>query len=193
MSRHSLARALLLLFAALLVWSTVTSAEARPRRYANEVLADWTICRDGAEIEIGSSDPRVRLIATTPTSSGKQRELADETLELERRELKVWFEWELPQNEREVIDETPGDPPDAWSLDPGIISKFSAIVTVRWSRRAGSTVTLALGSVDPPSLRSATYRVRNCAFWPRKWTWGDGARTSWLWSFPTLPWPSVRG
>jgi hypothetical protein len=165
MSRHRIARALLVVLAALIAWSTVTPADARPRRYADEVMADWTICRDGAELEIGSPSDRVRLIATSPRSSGGQRVLANVTLALPLRPLTIWIEWPIPTDSSEVIDETPDEeaPQINDQADPPV-SAHSAIVKVWWSHPAGSTVRLALGPTSDPSPPAATYRVRDCRF-----------------------------
>jgi hypothetical protein len=189
MSRQSIARVLVFLSAALLTWSTVASAEAKPRRYAEEVMADWTICRNGAELEIGSPSDRVRLIATSFRSSGEQRVLADKTVVLPLRPLTVWVEWPIPdQDSNEVIDDTPAEQPQFNTPDPAV-SDHSAIVKVWWSAEAGSTIRLALGPASEPSPLAANFRVRDCKF-RRKRSGHGRALKSWWW---TPSWLAARG
>jgi hypothetical protein len=170
MSRHSLARALFLLFTALLVWSTVTPAEAKPRRYSGEILREWKICRNGAELTIGATQDRVNLIVTSPTHpSGGKRVLATiPALRLDPQVLKVWVLWDIPTKPTEVVDDIPDTPPNELAPDVGtpIEYQFSKTVTVRWQRRAGRTVRIALGPADGSTPRPATYRVSNCLLLP---------------------------
>ena len=200
MSRHSLARALFLLFSALLVWSTVTPAQAKPRRYAGEILREWKICRNGAELTIGASQDRVNLIARSPTHpSGGERVLAKKpALRLDPRVLKVWVLWDIPTEPTEVVDDIPDAPP-APDVDPPIEYHFSKTVKVRWKRRAGRTVSIALGPVDGSPPQPATYRVSNCLLLPGKRDDDDDddddddALTSSIWRFTALPWVPARG
>jgi hypothetical protein len=198
MSRNTLARALLLILVAIFVSSTVTPAQAKPRRWAGEVVTEWKLCRNGAELTIGADNRLIRFIATSPTrfGSGHERVLAKLLLKLDDDPLTVWFEW--PREDPPVVmDDSPDTPPQS-NLPDGATSPFSRTVKVWWSRPAGPTVTLTMGPVDG-TLTSGTLRVSNCLLLPGSWAgtgnWAQSfdALTSWLWKQLSLPWASTRG
>jgi hypothetical protein len=170
------------------MWTAVIPAEAkRPRRYAGEVVQDWKICRNGAELTIGATDQRLRLVATSGS-----RTLARVALSLRTHRHTVWVLNDIPTDPDEVIIDNPdtdpaASPDEVQPDDFGLMLDFATTVKVRWWRPAARTVKLGLNPLDdssPPPF--ATYRVGNCLLLPGSWTGAFDVLTSWLPDLTTL-------
>jgi hypothetical protein len=174
MSRYSLARALLLVLVGVFVWTTVTAAEAkRPRRYSDEILEDWTVCKNGGQFTIGagagvaSTNPvRVKLVVT----SASGRVLANRRVRLRYHPHTIWVLNDLPDAGVPVIANPDTDPranddgqgnhvtPD----DRDQERNWAKTVRVFWSPPTRGLVNIGLGPVDQPQPTFAKYYVENC-------------------------------
>jgi hypothetical protein len=193
MSRDTLARALLFILLALLLSRTVTPAQARPRGWEGQVLKDWKMCRNGAELTIGAVEsvgPRLKLIVTSPASvgSGRERVLVSRVLMLKDSPLFISYQW-FREPPTTVMDDTPDTPPEI--LSPPDEYRYSTTTKVWWSRPAGRTATLTMGPVGG-ELHSGTLRVGNCLLLPGTWAEDFDALTAWLWKLVSVPWPFTR-
>ena len=205
MSRHSLVRALLSVVAAAVVWTTVTSAEARRPQRAEVFLEDWTNCRNGARLTIGFTDESVKLVATSTTGST----LARLPLRLRAHPHQVWALNDAPGPDGPVVSDAPdtdtdqaqpdnveqqldsnGDPVYDSNGDPVYVVTpeplgYAATVTVWWRRPAGQTLNLGLSPVgQEPEL--SRYRVDNCVLLPRTRSEHFDALRLWLWKFTSF-------
>jgi hypothetical protein len=194
MSHYSFARALLLLLVGLLVWTTVAPAEAkRPRRYSDEILEDWTVCKNGGEFTIGAGAPtdvprtepvRVRLVVTS-----RGQVLVNLRVRLRFHPHTIWVLNDLPTLGVPVIASPDTDPrasddvqgnqvqPDAFEER----RDWATTVKVLWWRLVGRTVNIGLGPSDQSQqITFATYEVEDCVLLPGKRFHSFAALNTWL-------------
>ena len=182
MSRHSLARALLSILAALFLAVTATPAEARPRgwwpgpgavghvRAAQDereslVLRKWLICRNGANLTIAADQlagPLLELIV----EFGREREpvFASRDIRLEVKPLRIRYLWPRtppPTVMRDSPNRLPDIIPRRWTR-----YRYSRTVKLRWSLRPARTVRLSMGPADR-NLDPGILRVRKCLLFGR--------------------------
>jgi hypothetical protein len=194
MSQHSLIRALLVLLVAVLALTAVSPADAkRPRRYAGEVLQDWTLCRNGAELTIGATNERVKLVARS-SRFGRERTLARVAITLREHPHTVWVLNEIPGDPDELVIDNPDTDPRATDDevmpdDSNFPLGFARTVKVWWSKPAGRTVKIGLGPLDQ-DVAFATYSVKNCVF--LGWDHGSfAALAPWLAKLLTFAQPAA--
>ena len=204
MSRHSLARALLSILAALFLASTATPAEAKPRGWwisqderESLVLRKWLICRNGALLTIAadeSAGPLLKLIVRSPTQpdSEEERVLARRGIRLEDRPLRIRYLWRRTRPPT-VMRDSPNRPPDQIIPPPASRYRYSTTVKLPWMKLPwrsppARTVRLTMGPVghdpDPGILR-----VRNCLLLGRAFSWAESfnALTAWRFRAPEPP------
>jgi hypothetical protein len=193
MSRYSLTRALLLVLVGLLVWTTVAPAEAkRPRRYSDEILLDWTVCKNGGEFAISAGAGRaanepvaVRLVVTSAMSG---RVLLNRRVRLRYHRHTVWVLNDLPDAGVPVIANPDIDPRASDDGEGNHVTpddrdqerNWTRTVRAFWWPPARGLVNIGLGPVDQPTPTFALYLVEDCLLLPGKRSHSFAALTSWL-------------
>jgi hypothetical protein len=182
MSRHSLARALLSILAALFLASTATPAEAKPRGWREHeprpgaegavgpaqnqreslVLRKWTLCRNGATLTIAADRSVGPLLRLEVRSRGRVV-WRPRDIRLEVKPLSIRYLWRRTPPPT-VMRDSPDRPPE---IIPRTRYRYSRTVKLRWRLREGTrlppagTVRLSMGPADR-DLEPGILRVRNC-------------------------------